>query len=202
MLAPLKKSYDKPRQRIKKQRHHSANRSLYSQSYGFSSSHVWDSDVWELDHKEGWTLKNWCFQIVVLEKTLESPSDSREIKPVNLKGNQPWLLIERTEAEAPILSPRDAKSQLIRKDPDAGKIEGRRKRGQQRMRWHHQLNGQEFEQTQGGNEGQEAWSGAVHRVAKSWTWLSNNIGGKDKWCWHADFCKEIEAYLKLHPDFC
>ena len=154
MLAPLKKSYDKPRQHIKKQRHHFANKSLYSHSYGFSSSHVWDPDVWELDHNEGWALKNWCFRIVVLEKTLENSLDNREIKPVNLKGNQPWILIGRTDAEAPILWPPDAKSQLIRKDPDAGKIEGRRKRGQQRMRWHHQLNGQEFQQTQGDNKGQ------------------------------------------------
>ena len=90
----------KPRQRIKKQRHYFADKSLYSQSYGLSSSHVW---MWELDHKEGWTLKNWCFWTVVLEKTLESPLDS--FKPVNSKGNQPWIFIGRTDAEgeAPIL---------------------------------------------------------------------------------------------------
>ena len=78
--------------------------------------------MWELDHKEGWALKNWCFQIVVLEKTLESPLDSKEIKPVNPKGNQPWMFIERTdtEAEAPILWQPDVNSQLIEEDPDAG----------------------------------------------------------------------------------
>ena len=94
--------------------HHFADKSLYSQSY----SHVW---MWELDHKEGWVLKNWCFQIVVLEKTLESLLDCKKIKPVNPKGNQPWIFIGRTDAEAPILWPPDVKSSLIGKDPDAGK---------------------------------------------------------------------------------
>ena len=119
MLAPWKKSYDQPRQHIKKQRHHFANKGLYSQSYGLSSSHV---KIWELDHQEGWVPKNWCFRTVVLEKTLESPLDSK-IKSVNPEGNQPWIFIERTdgEAEAPILWPPDAKNGLIRKDPDAGK---------------------------------------------------------------------------------
>ena len=92
---------------------------LYSHSYGFSSSHVW---TWELDHNEGWALKNWCFWIVVLEKTLKSPWDWKEIKAVNPKGNQSWIFIGRTdaEAEAPILWPPDLKSWLIGKDPDAG----------------------------------------------------------------------------------
>ena len=132
--ASWKESYDKPRQCIKKQRHHFANRDPYSQSYGFSSSHV---RMWELDQKEGWVPKNWCFQIMVLEKTLESPLDSQEIKLVNPKGNQPWIFIGRTgaEADAPILWPPDVRSQLIGKGPDAGKIEGRRRRGQQKMRW-------------------------------------------------------------------
>ena len=113
-------SYDKPRQCIKKQRYHFVDKGPYNQSHGFSSSHVW---MWELDHKEDWALKNWCFWTVVLEKTLESPLDSKEIKPVNPKGNQPWTYIGRTdaEAEAPIIWPSDVKSQLIRKDPDAGK---------------------------------------------------------------------------------
>ena len=97
MLAPWKKSYDKPRQHIKKQRHYFANKGPSSQSYGFSSSHVW---IWELDHKESWLLKNWCFRIVVLEKTLESPLDRKEIKPVNPKGDQSWIFIGRTDAEA------------------------------------------------------------------------------------------------------
>ena len=119
MLAPWKKSYDKPRQCIKKQRHHFADKSLYGQSYGFPRSHV---QMWELDHKEGSAPKNWCFQITVLEKTLESPLDGK-IKPINSKGNQPWIFTGRTddEAEAPILWPPDGKSQLIGEDPDAGK---------------------------------------------------------------------------------
>ena len=103
MLAPWKESYDQPRQRIKKQRYYFANKGLSSLSYGFSSSHVW---MQELDHKEGWTPKNRCFWTVVL-KTLESPLDCKEIRPVNPKGNQSWIFIGRTdaEAEAPILWP-------------------------------------------------------------------------------------------------
>ena len=106
-FAPWKESYDKPRQCIKKERHHFADKGPNSQSYGFSSSHV---RMWVLDHKEGWTPKNWCFQIVVLEKTLESPLDCKEIKPINLKGNQLQIFIERTdaEAEAPKVWPPDA----------------------------------------------------------------------------------------------
>ena len=97
-LAPCKKSYDKPIQHTKKRRHHFADKSLYSQSYGFSSSHLW---IWELDHEESWVPKNWCFWTVVL-KILDSPLDSKEIKPVNPKGNQSWIFIGRTEAKAPI----------------------------------------------------------------------------------------------------
>ena len=105
-----------------------------SQSYGFSSSHVW---MWELDHKESWAPKNWCFWTVLLEQTLESPLDSKEIQPVNPKGKQSWIFIGRTdvEAEAPILWPSDVKNWFMGKDPDAGKIEVRRRRGRQRMRW-------------------------------------------------------------------
>ena len=120
MLAPWKKSYDQPRQHIKKQRHYFADKGLSSQTYGFSSSHVW---MWELDHKESWVLKNWCFWTVVLEKTLESPLDFKEIQPVNLKGNQFWKFIGKTDAEAetPILWAPDMKDWLIGKDPEAGK---------------------------------------------------------------------------------
>ena len=112
MLAPWRKSYDKPRQHIKKQTPYFADRGPCSQSYGFSSSHVWR---WELHHKEGWAPKNWCFQTVVLEKTLESPLDLKEIQPVHPKGNQSWIFIGRTdaEAEAPVLWPLDANSWLI-----------------------------------------------------------------------------------------
>ena len=131
----MKKSYDKPRQCIKKQRHHFADTGPSSQSYGFSSSHI---QMWELDHKEGWALKNWCFQTVVLEKTFESPLDCKEIKSVNPKGNQPWIYIGRTdaEAEAPMLWLPDVKSQnSLKKTLMLGKIEGRRRRGWQRTRW-------------------------------------------------------------------
>ena len=124
--APWKKSYDKPRQQIKTQKHYFADKDPYSQSYGFTSSHVW---MWEFDHKEGWVPKNWCFWTVVLEKTLESPLDCKEIKPVHPKGNPSWIFIGTTDAEAetPILWPPDVKNWLIGKDPDAGKIESRRR---------------------------------------------------------------------------
>ena len=136
----LKKSYDQPRQHIKKQRHYFAN-------CGFSSSHVW---MWELDYKESWTPKNWCFWTVVLEKTLESPLDCREIQPVNPKGNQSSIVIGRTDAEVeiPIFWPPDAKNWLIGKDPDAGKDWRPEERGTaegEMVGWHHQLDGLEFE---------------------------------------------------------
>ena len=115
MLAPWKKSYDKPRQCIKKQRHHFADKGLFSQSDDISSSHI---RTWELDHKEDWVPKNWCFQTVVLQKILESRLDSREIKLVSPKGNWPWIFIGGTgaKAEAPILWPPDAKNWLTGKD--------------------------------------------------------------------------------------
>ena len=118
-LAPWKKSYDKPRQHIKKQRHYFANKSPYSQSYDFPSSHVW---MWGLDYKEGWAPKNWCFWTVRLEKTLESPLDCTEIQPVHSE-DQPWDFFGRNDAEAetPVLWPPHAKSWLIGKDSDAGR---------------------------------------------------------------------------------
>ena len=120
MLAPQKKSYDQPRQHIKKQRRYFANKGPSSQSYGFSSSRVW---MWELNYKESWVPKNWCFWTLVLEKTLESPLDYKEIQPVHPKGNQTWIFIGRTDADTktPILWPPDVKNWLIWKDPDAGK---------------------------------------------------------------------------------
>ena len=120
MLAPWRESYDKPRQYIKKQRHHFADQSLYSQSSGFSSSHI---RMWELDHKEGWAPKNWCFQTVVVEKTLKCPLDSKEIKSVNPKGNQACIFIGKTDAKAetPKLCLPSSESWLIGRDPDAGK---------------------------------------------------------------------------------
>ena len=115
----------KPRQQVKKQRHHFADK---GQSYGFSNSCV---QMWELDHKEDWTLKNWCFWIVVLEKTPENPLDSKEIKPVHPKGDQPWIFIWRTDA--PIFWSADTKSWLLEQTLMLGKIEGRRRRGRQRI---------------------------------------------------------------------
>ena len=103
---------------MKKQRHYFADKGPSSQRYGFSSSHVW---MWELEHKASWAPKNWCFWTVVLKKTLESPLDCKEIKPVNHKGDHLWIFIGRTEAEAPILWPPDEKNWLLRKDLDAGK---------------------------------------------------------------------------------
>ena len=128
MLTPWKESYDQPRQGIKKQRHYFVNKGPSSQGYGFSSSHVW---MWELDHKENWALKTCCFWTVVLEKPLESPLDSKEIQPVHPKGDQSWVFIGRTdvEAETPILSPPDAKSWLIGKDPDTRKDWRRKEKG-------------------------------------------------------------------------
>ena len=134
LYAPWKKSYDQPRQHIKKQRDYVAHKYLSSQSYGFSSSHVW---MWELDYKERWPPRNWCFWTVVLEKTLESPLDCKEIQPVYPKGNQSWIIIGRTdtEAETPILWPPDAKNWLIGKDPDAGKDWRWEEMGRQKIRW-------------------------------------------------------------------
>ena len=125
---------------------HFANKGLFSQGYGFSSGHVW---MWELDYKESWVQKNWCFWTVVLEKTLESPLDCKEIQPVHPKGNQSWVFIGRTDAEAetPILWPPDVKSWLIWKDPDVGKDWGQWEKGtteNEMVGWHHRLNGHEF----------------------------------------------------------
>ena len=156
MLSPWKESYDQPRQHIKKQKHYFANKGLSSQGYDFSSGHVW---MWELDYKESWALKNWCFWTVVLEKTLESALDCKEIQPVHHKGDQSWVLIGRfkewtsvhstdVEAETPILWLPDMKSWLVGKDPDVGKDwrqEERETTEDEMVGWHHRLNRHEFE---------------------------------------------------------
>ena len=164
-----------PRQHIKKQRHYFANKGPSSQNYGFSSSHVW---MWELDYKENWAPKNWCFSTVVMEKTLGSSLDCKEIQPVHLKGNQSCIFIGRTyaEAESLILWPPDAKNWLIGKDPDAGKDWREEEKGateDKMVGWHHQLDGHESEQAPRVLMDREAWCAAVHGAAKSRTQLSN-----------------------------
>ena len=146
MLTPWKESHDQPRQHIIKQRHYFVNKGPSSQGYGFSSGHVW---MWELDYKESWAPKNWSFWTVVLEKTLESPLDRKEIQPVHPKGEQSCIFIGRTdvEAETPILWSLDVKNWLIRKDPDAGKDWGQEEEEtteDEMDGWHHRLNGYEF----------------------------------------------------------
>ena len=150
MIAPQKESFGRPRQHIKKERDHFVDKGLDSQIYGFSSCHVW---MWELDHKEGGILKNWCLWTLALEKTLESPLDGKEIKPVNPKENKPWIFTGRTDAEADalILWPPDVKSRLIGKDPDSGK------------NW-----GQEEKRVMG-------WDGWMVSLTQ-WTWVWANSG--------------------------
>ena len=143
---------------MQKQRHYFANKGPSSQGYGFSSGHVW---MWKLDCEEGWAPKNWCFWTMVLEKTLESPLDCKEIQPVHSKGDQSWVFIGRTDVEAdtPILWPPNMKSWLIGKDPDAGNDWRQEEKGtteDEMVRWHHRLDGHEFEQALGVGDGQRS----------------------------------------------
>ena len=169
-LKPL--LYDQPRQRIKKQRYYFTNKGPSSQGYGFSSGHVW---MWELDYKESWAWKNWCFWAVVLEKTLESSLDCKEIQLVHSKGDQSWVFFGRTdvEAETPIFWPPDVKSWLFWKDPDAGKDWGQEKgtTEDEMVGWHHRLNGHEFGLSPGVGDGQgglECCSSWGRRVGHDW----------------------------------
>ena len=147
MLALWKKSYDQPREHIQRQRHYFADKGPSSQINGLSSSHVW---MWELDYIESWTLKNWYFWTVVLEKTLESPLDCKEVQPVHSQGDQSWVFIGRTDAKAetPTLCPPDGKNWLIWKDLEAGKDWRQEKKGtteDEMVGWNHQFNAHEFD---------------------------------------------------------
>ena len=174
MLVPWKKSYDQPRQHIKKQRHYITGKVWSSQTRGFSSSHVW---MWELDYKESWALKNWCFWTVVLEKILETPLDCKEIQPVHPKRSQSWMFIGRTDAEAdtPILWPPDVRNWLIGKDPDAGKDwrqEEKRMTEDEMVGWHPTID-MSLSTLQEWVMDREAWHAAVHGIAKSRSQPSN-----------------------------
>ena len=182
MLAPWKKSYDQPRQHILKQRHYFANKGPSSQGYGFSSSHVW---MWELDYGESWTSKNWCFWTVVLEKTLESPLDCKEIQPVHSKGDQSWVFIGRTdvEAETPILWPPHAKSWLTGKDSDAGRDWEQEEKAMiedKMVGWDHQLDVHESEWTPGVDDGQgglaccDSWGLKESDTTERLNWIELN----------------------------
>ena len=156
MLTPWKKSYDQPRQHIQKQRHYFANKGPSSQGYGFSCG---NERMWELDCEESWVSKNWCFWTVVLEKTLDSLLDCKEIQPVHSKGDHPWVFFGKNnaKAETPILWPPHVKSWLIGKDPDAGSDWVQEEKGtkeDEMAGWHHQLDGHEFEWTPGVGDGQ------------------------------------------------
>ena len=180
MLAPWKKIMTNLDSNIKEQRHHFTNKGPSSQSYGFSSSHVW---MWELDCKESWVLKNRCFWTVVLEKTLESPFSCKEIRAVYPKGDQSWTFIGRIDVEAETLAlwPPDVKNWLIWKDPDAGNDWRQEEKGMtegEMVGWHHWLNGHEFKQSPRDGEGQGSlaccspWG---HKKSDSTEWLNNNL---------------------------
>ena len=178
------------------QRHYSVNKGLYSQHYGLPSGHIW---LWELDHKEGRASKNWFLLTVVSEKTPESPLDCKEIKPVNLMGNQPWILIGKTDAEseASVFWPPDVNSQLIGKDPDDRKDWGQKEKRaseDEMTGWHHQCNGHELGQTPGDGEeqgGLACCSPWGLKESDMTGWLNNIIAS---WYLEQNFCFNIPLY--------
>ena len=183
-LTPWKENYDQLRQHIKKQRHYFVNKDPSSQGYGFSGSHVW---MWELDYKESWAPKNWCFWTMVLEKTLESPLDCKEIQQVHPKGDQSRVFIVRAdvEAETLILWPPDANSWLTWKHPDAGKDWGQEEKGtteDEMVGWHHQLDGHGFGWPPGVGDGQGGLAccgSQSHKESDTTEWL--NSRHVDQW---------------------
>ena len=177
---PLKENYDKPRQHIKKQRHHFADKGMYSQNYGFSSSYI---QMWELDIKNAECLRVDAFELCCWRR-FESPLDSMEIKLVNPQRNQHGIFIGRTDAEfeAPILWPADGKNYLIGKDPDAGKDWKQEEKGETEdkiVRYYHWLNGQEFEQTMGHSRRRQWQPTPVLLPGKSHGWRS--LVGRSPW---------------------
>ena len=200
-LTAWKESCDQPRQHIKKQRHYFADTGLSSEGYSFSSSHVW---MWELDHKESWVLKNWCFWTVVLDKTLESPLDCKETQPVHPKGDQSWMFFGKSvEAETPILWPPDAKSWLIWKDPDAGKDWGQEEKGtteDEMVGWHHRLNGHEFGWAPGVGVGQgglaccSSWGRKESDMTERLSWTE--LKERQKKFWNT----RVQAFLSKAAD--
>ena len=194
MLTPWKKSYDQSTQHIKNQRHYFVSEYPSSQDYGFSSSHVW---MWELDYKESWAPKDWCFWTVVLEKTLESPLDCKNIQAVHPKGGQSWIFIGRTdiEAETPIIWPPDVKNWIIWKDPDAGKDWRQEEKGMtedEMVGWHHRLNGYKFERIPGVGGGQgglvccSPWGHKELDMTEILKWLTGWLTIEEKYinCWY------------------
>ena len=175
-----------------------ANKGLYIQSYGFSSSHVW---MWEMDHKEGWALMNWCFQIVVLEKTLENPLHSKEIKPVNPKGNQSWIFIGRTdaEAEAQYFCHLMRKTDSLENTLMPGKIQGRKRGVGQKMGWLVGITDTmdiSLSQLQEIVKDREAWRAAVHRPQRVGHDLTNEQQPKEAQEENLDFKFYLSSLFK------